>query len=84
MRPEPEALTRGMTGMPVSMSRGRKEATVALPFSLSLQGTASSMSGTKASGVRPSALVSILGLFPGTNRGLRNGLMAAANCITPV
>ena len=73
MRPESEALTRGMTGMPVSMSCGRKEATVVRPRSFSAQGTASSMSGTKASGASPKALVSILGLFPGHEQGAAEG-----------
>src|SRR5437016_6054348 len=74
-KPVSNELTRGMTSTPPLASCGTHAAVMVRALIFSSIGTESSMSGTKASGVRLAALVSISARFPGTNKRLLSTVM---------
>src|SRR5262249_21498588 len=74
-KPVSNELTRGMTSTPPCASCGTHAAVMFRALVFSSTGTESSMSGTKASGVRLAALVSISARFPGTNKRLLSTVM---------
>src|SRR2546427_7969824 len=75
-QPVSNELTRGMTSTPPCASCGTHAAVMVRALFFSSIGTESSMSGTKASGVRLAALVSISARFPGTNKRLLSTVIA--------
>src|SRR5215470_9299842 len=74
-KPVSNELTRGMTSTPPCTSWGTQAAVMFRALIFSSTGTESSMSGTKASGVRLAALASISARFPGTNKRLLSTVM---------
>src|SRR4029453_18903441 len=74
-KPVSNELTRGMTSTPPCASCGTHAAVMVRALVFSSTGTESSISGTKASGVRLAALASISARFPGTNKRLLSTVM---------
>src|SRR5215468_7369877 len=74
-KPVSNELTRGMTSTPPCANCGTHDAVMFRALVFSSTGTESSISGTKASGVRLDALASISARFPGTNKRLLSTVM---------
>ena len=80
-KPVSRELRRGMTATPRADRLSKRAAVMARAFAFSASGTESSISGMKASGIRPLARSNIRGWLPGTNSRLRSALMFVSSVV---